>query len=221
MRPDHIWPDRFHRLFPHPFLSLILAASWLMLMHSVEAAHLLLALLVAIIFPKLTQHFIQPAEPVHWPTAIQLFVVVLWDILVANVRVARQVLGPLHQLHPKWVRVPLDTVHPKVNTLLALIITTTPGTVSAGLEEGQNNILVHALSSDDPNAVIEEIKQRYEQPLIKIFNAQINDLPNPPSSSALKNHSINPSSVDPNSVDNGSVKAVNAAKRMEETPHDD
>ena len=172
MHPESIWIDRFQRLFPHPFLSLILGASWLMLMHSVEAAHVLLAVLVAIIFPKLSQYFIQPAQPVHWPTAIRLFFVVLWDILVANIRVAGQVLGPLHKLHPKWIRVQLDTKHPNVNTLLALIITTTPGTVSAGLEDGENNILVHALSTDDPNAVIEEIKQRYEQPLIKLFYAQ-------------------------------------------------
>lgn len=170
MHPKSIWIDRLQRLFPHPFLSLVLAASWLMLMHSLETAHLLLAVLVAISFPKLSQYFIQPAEPVHWPTAIQLFFIVFWDILVANLRVAQQVLGPLHRLHPKWIRVPLDTTHAKVNTLLALIITTTPGTVSAGLEDGENNILVHALSTDDPNAVIDEIKQRYEQPLIKMFN---------------------------------------------------
>ena len=180
MRPDYRWSERLSRLFPHPFLSLILAASWLMLMHSVAAAHVLLAVLVAVIFPKLTQYFIQPAEPVHWPTAIRLFFVVLWDIVVANVRVARQVLGPLHQLHPKWIRVPLDSIHPKVNTLLALIITTTPGTVSAGLEEGENNILVHALSTNDPHAVIAEIKQRYEQPLIRIFNAQPSDVHSKP-----------------------------------------
>lgn len=186
MRPDSVWPDRFHRLFPHPFLSFVLGASWLMLMHSVETAHLLLALLVAIIFPKLSQYFIQPAEPVHWPSAIRLLLVVLWDIMVANIRVAIQVLGPLHKLHPKWIRVPLDTTHPKVNTLLALIITTTPGTVSAGLEEDQNNILVHALSTDDPNAVIEEIKQRYEQPLIRIFNVQPSDMTTEPSSNLTK-----------------------------------
>lgn len=181
MHPDSdtatVWLARLHRLFPHPFLSFILGASWLMLMHSVATAQVLLAVVVAIVFPKLTQYFIQPAEPIHWPAAIRLFLVVLWDILISNIRVAQQVLGPLHKLHPKWIRVPLDTSHPKVNTLLALIITTTPGTVSAGLEEGENNILVHALSTDDPSAIIEEIKLRYEQPLIKIFNAQPSDLP--------------------------------------------
>ena len=163
----------WQQLFPHPFLTLLLIAGWLMLVHQFNMAHLLLAIAAGIVIPKLTQFFIHPAEPVHWPTAFKLFFIVLWDIIVSNVRVAKQVLGPLEKLHPKWVRVPLDTMHPKVNTLLALIITTTPGTVSAGLDDDQNTILVHALSADNPESVIEEIKTRYEQPLIKIFNAQL------------------------------------------------
>ncbi|XID74584.1 Na+/H+ antiporter subunit E [Alkanindiges sp. WGS2144] len=161
------------RLFPHPFLSLILAASWLMLMHQINVAHVMIAIGVAIIIPKMTQFFIHPAEPVHWSTAVKLFFIVLWDIIVSNLRVAKQVLGPLENLHPKWLRVPLDTTHPKVNTLLALIITTTPGTVSAGLDDNQNTILVHALSADSIDDVIEEIKTRYEKPLIKIFSADL------------------------------------------------
>ena len=165
----------WQNLFPHPFLSMLLIAGWLMLVHQFNIAHLLLAIAAGIAIPKMTQFFIQPAEPVHWPTAFKLFFIVLWDIIVSNLRVAKQVLGPLENLHPKWVRVPLDTMHPKVNTLLALIITTTPGTVSAGLDEDENTILVHALSADNPEEVIEEIKTRYEQPLIKIFSAKVNE----------------------------------------------
>lgn len=170
----HYW----HKLLPHPFLTSILVASWLMLTHQINLGQLIIALAAGIIIPKMTQFFIQPAEAVHWPTALKLFLIVLWDIIISNLRVAKQVLGPLENLHPKWMRVPLETTHPKVNTLLALIITTTPGTVSAGLDEDQNSILVHALSAESAEAVIEEIKARYEQPLIKIFNAQrIEDTP--------------------------------------------
>ena len=103
---------------------------------------------------------------------MRLFWVVVWDIIVANIKVTILVLGPTKNLHPKWFRVPLDTEHEEVNTLLAMIITTTPGTVSAGIDQDRGDILVHALSTDDEEAEIETIKQRYEQPLIKIFNAQ-------------------------------------------------
>ena len=64
---------------------------------------------------------------------------------------------------------PLETQHEEVNTLLAMIITTTPGTVSAGIDQDRGDILVHALSAEDPEAEIQSIKARYEKPLMQIF----------------------------------------------------
>ncbi len=85
------------------------------------------------------------------------------------------VLGPMDQLHPRWYRVPLETEHEEVNTLLAMIITTTPGTVSAGIDQERGDILVHALSSDDTELDIQEIKKRYEIPLLEIFDVKIEE----------------------------------------------
>lgn len=39
---------------------------------------------------------------------------------------------------------PLETEHEQVNSLLAMIITTTPGTVSAGIDQERGDILVHS-----------------------------------------------------------------------------
>ncbi len=154
---------------PHPFLAVILGISWLLLMHSISFANLLIALILALVIPKVVQFFIPPAQPVNWIAALKLFFVVLWDIVISNLIVARLVLGSLDNLHPKWIRVPLECDHPHVNTLLALIITTTPGTVSAGLDDERGSILVHSLNALDEQAVINEIKIRYEQPLMKIY----------------------------------------------------
>lgn len=162
----------FDRCIPHPFVSVLVALSWLMLNHSVELFDIVVALLLGLIIPKLIQPFIVQTPNINWRMAIKLFFIVLWDIVVSNVRVAKQVLGPTQNLHPKWYRVPLDTDHEHVNALLAMIITTTPGTVSAGIDQERGDILVHALSSDDPDAEILDIKARYEAPLIVIFNAQ-------------------------------------------------
>lgn len=160
------------RWFPHPFVSVIVAMSWVMLAHNMEAGTLLMAIFLAILIPRMVAPFIDYTPNIRWVPAMRLFWVVVWDIIVANIKVAILVLGPTKNLHPKWFRVPLDTEHEEVNTLLAMIITTTPGTVSAGIDQDRGDILVHALSTDDEEAEIETIKQRYEQPLIKIFNAQ-------------------------------------------------
>jgi len=143
-----------------------------MLAHSIDPASLLMAVILAIGIPYLVKPFIAHTPNINWLRAIQLAFVVLWDIIVSNIHVAKLVLGPTDKLHPKWFRVPLETQHEEVNTLLAMIITTTPGTVSAGIDQDRGDILVHALSTDDTESEIHTIKMRYEQPLMQIFGVQ-------------------------------------------------
>jgi multicomponent K+:H+ antiporter subunit E len=160
------------RWFPHPLVSVIVFLSWLMLSNSIEAGSVVFAALIAIIIPRMVRPFIDYTPDIHWWPAIKLLFVVLWDIVISNIHVAKLVLGPTKNLHPKWFRVPLETKHEEVNALLAMIITTTPGTVTAGIDQERGDILVHALSTDDEAAEIAAIKQRYEQPLIHIFSAK-------------------------------------------------
>ncbi|MFV5192087.1 Na+/H+ antiporter subunit E [Acinetobacter courvalinii] len=161
------------RWFPHPFVSVLIFVSWLMLAHSLDVTDLLTAVILAIGIARLVSPFIDRTPHIQWMPAIKLFFVVLWDIVISNFRVAKMVLGPMDQLHPKWYRVPLETEHEQVNTLLAMIITTTPGTVSAGIDQERGDILVHALSTDNAELDIQDIKKRYEMPLIEIFDVKI------------------------------------------------
>lgn len=161
----------FLKIFPHPLVSFIVFSSWLMLQHSLSLGNILLALLFGWAIPKWIQNFVVLAPNIVWSVAIKLFFVVFWDVIVSNVRVAKLILGRSDRLHPKWFRVPLETDHDQVNTLLAMIITTTPGTVSAGIDQERGDILVHSLDTTDEQADIDEIKRRYEEPLIRIFHA--------------------------------------------------
>ena len=91
------------------------------------------------------------------------------DIVVANIQVARQVLGPLERIRPGFVEVPLDLEDAFVATLLAGIVTLTPGTVSIEVDMERKLLNVHALDVPDAAALIAEIKTRYEVPLKEIF----------------------------------------------------
>jgi len=150
-------------------LSVLLAVSWLALSHSLEPVHLLSAALIGLIVPRLIHPVLAPADRIDWFAALRLTGVVLLDIVMSNITVARLVLGPMGRLHPAWLPVPLACDHARVNALFATIITTTPGTVSCVLDEQRHLILVHALNCDDPQAMIEEMKRRYEAPLMRVF----------------------------------------------------
>ena len=166
---EHHKPVRQVGWFDHPVLSLLLGVSWLALSHSLALVHILSAVLIGLIVPKMIGGFLKPADRMHLPSVIRLTGVVLWDIVVSNVTVARWVLGPMQTLKPAWVRVPLCSRNPRLNALLASIITTTPGTVSAVVDEAGARIWVHALDCSDAPAMARDMKARYEAPLLTIF----------------------------------------------------
>jgi len=155
---------------PHPVLSALLVLGWLMLQQSLAPAQIVTALVLGWGVPRLVHGFL--GDPLHirsWRSAWRLFFIVLWDIVVSNITVARIVLSPFSNPQPAWVPIMLDVTHPTAITLLATIITTTPGTVSCVVDDERRLILVHALDCTDPAAMAREIKQRYESPLKEIF----------------------------------------------------
>ena len=156
--------------FSHPALSVLLAAVWLLLQQSLALPQLIWAAVLGLLLPRLIHGFLGPALHLHRPgLALRFVFVVLWDILVSNLSVARLVLTPWSRPQPAWVRVPLTLSQPGAVSLLASIITMTPGTVSCVIDEEAHEILVHALNCTDPAALVAEIKARYEQPLLEIF----------------------------------------------------
>ena len=153
----------------HPWLTALLALSWLLLQHSLAPVHLIAALLIGVVMPHLLHDFLFPPTTVKLAPALRLTLRVLQDIVISNITVARLVLGPLSRLRPAWVPVPLALTHPTAISLLATIITTTPGTVSCHIDEQQRQILVHALDCSDPAQMAADIKARYEVLLLAIF----------------------------------------------------
>lgn len=159
------------RWFAHPWLSGVILASWLLLQGSLAPVHWLWGALLGVLLPWLAHDFIDaPCGPVRNVGAIaRLAARVAWDIVRANLTVARLVLDPRRQPRPAWVQVESSLQDPRAFVLLATIVTMTPGTVSCVLDEERRRILVHALDADDPQAVAAEILERYEQPLKEIF----------------------------------------------------
>jgi multicomponent K+:H+ antiporter subunit E len=72
-------------------------------------------------------------------------------------------------LQSRFITMPIDLRTPEAITVLAGTITMTPGTLSADLSTCGRALLIHCLHAPDPDAVIAEIKQRYEGRLKEIF----------------------------------------------------
>ena len=159
------------RLFPHPYLSATLVLVWMLLVNRFAWGSLVFAIILAIAIPALTEPYWPDRARWRKPSRIPAYVVlVIKDIIVANIQVAMIVLfKPNHQLQPAWITIPLDIRSPEAITVLASTITLTPGTVTADLSQDGHALLVHCLHAPDPEAVIIDIKSRYEDRLKEIF----------------------------------------------------
>lgn len=161
------------RLFPHPVLSLLLFVTWMALVNQFKIGSLVMALILSVVIPITTSAW-WPDRPMikvtRLPAFVAYFLLVLWDIILANIQVARIVLFmPQAQIKSAWIAVPIDLHSPEAITLLAGTITMTPGTVTADMSSDGHVLLVHALHAPDPDAVRDEIKTRYEARLKRIF----------------------------------------------------
>lgn len=158
------------RWLPSPSLSVALLVFWLLLNHSASPGQVLLGAALALAIPPLARRM----DHEHCPTGSlrgvpRLAVVFAWDIIKSNLIVAAQVLGPESRIRPGFVWVPLDIGNLRGITVLASMISLTPGTVSAVLTDDRRHLLVHALHLDDADALVRQIKTRYETPLMEVF----------------------------------------------------
>jgi multicomponent K+:H+ antiporter subunit E len=161
----------FNWLFPHPFLTILLAIVWILLQGSLTAGMAVFGLILGIIIPRATANW-WPDRPKGFKLGRMMtyMVLVIWDIFVANVQVAWIILTRRNsKLRPAWIIIPLDLRSPEAITVLAGTITLTPGTVSADLSNTGRSLLVHALDAPNPDAVRDENKKRYEARLKEIF----------------------------------------------------
>lgn len=158
-------------VLPHPLLSLTLTLVWMALANEVSLGSLVMGLILGVLVPIGTAAFWPDRPRVRRPLKIvEYALVVLYDIVVANLQVARLILSvPNDRLRSRYVTIPLALTSPEAITVLAGTITMTPGTVSAELSADGGALLVHGLDVPDPDALVAEIKALYEARLMEIF----------------------------------------------------
>jgi multicomponent K+:H+ antiporter subunit E len=159
------------RLFPHPVMTAGLIVIWMLLVNQLRLGSFVMAVILGIAIPLLTRAYWPDRPRIRSLPAVAAYVlIVAWDIILANIAVAKIVLfRPNDRIQSRWITVPLDLRTPEAITMLAATITLTPGTVTADMSSCGRALLVHSLHAPDPDAVRDEIKSRYETRLKRIF----------------------------------------------------
>lgn len=152
--------------------ALALLCLWLLLNDTLEPGHIVLGALIAVLL-ALSVVRMRPlqARLRRLPLVVKLMFTVLLDIIRSNIGVARVILGLVrdHEVKSGFLEIPLDLRDPHGLAGLAMIVTSTPGTVWVELTPDGSTLTLHVLDLRDEAALIRLIKQRYEQPLREIF----------------------------------------------------
>jgi multicomponent Na+:H+ antiporter subunit E len=106
---------------------------------------------------------------VKLPNAILLALFVLYELLLSSVFLVFDVLTPQHLSKPVILEVPLDAKTDHEITLLANLISLTPGTVSVDVEHERGVLLVHAMYAQDEAKVVRSIKLGLERRVMRLF----------------------------------------------------
>ena len=154
------------------YLTVTLVAMWLLLNGDLSvmsiAFGVLLALLLVLAIAQL-----RPVRPRvrHVHLAIPLVATLLVDIVLSNLGVARVVLGLTRnrQVRGGFIDIPLELSDPHGLAILAVIVTSTPGTSWAGVAPDGRVLRLHMLDIRNEDEWIRSFKQRYERRLMRIF----------------------------------------------------
>jgi multicomponent Na+:H+ antiporter subunit E len=92
----------------------------------------------------------------------------LWEILKANIGVAKIVLNPRRSFQPGIVAVPLEIQSDLGITVLANLITLTPGTVTLDISSDRRTIYMHVMDVGDVDALRESTKA-YERRVMELL----------------------------------------------------
>jgi len=93
----------------------------------------------------------------------------LHELTVASLRVANSVITPDFNMQPGIVAIPLDVKTDAEITLLANLITLTPGTLTLDVSDDRQVMYVHALNVGDVDEFRRSIKQGFEKRVGELF----------------------------------------------------
>ena len=103
------------------------------------------------------------------PKAFGLFVFFVWELTKANFRMAYYVISPLNRMHPGVVAVPLEPMSDIELTILANLITLTPGTLSLDISDDHSVLYIHGMDVRDPEQFRQDVKDGFERRVLELF----------------------------------------------------
>jgi multicomponent Na+:H+ antiporter subunit E len=150
-------------------LNLLIGVIWMFLSESYSFASFLVGFVIGAALLFLLNRFIPDSYYFKQVKAIgYLIFLFIKELIMANIEVLKWVYKPKLDFQPGIIALPIDVKKNWEITLLANLITLTPGTLSVDVSRDQRYIYIHAIDLPDVNQTIVGIKDTFEKAIREV-----------------------------------------------------
>jgi multicomponent Na+:H+ antiporter subunit E len=150
-------------------LNLLIGVIWMFLSESYSFASFLVGFVIGALLLFLLNRFIPDSYYFKHVKAIgYLIFLFIKELMLANIEVLKWVYKPKLNFEPGIIALPIDVKKNWEITLLANLITLTPGTLSVDVSRDQRFIYIHAIDLPDVNETIVGIKDTFEKAIREV-----------------------------------------------------
>lgn len=150
--------------------NVFLAAVWALALGDFSAANLAVGFVLGYLILWLARGVLPSGSYcARVPRLIEFVLYFLWELLLANLRVAYDVLTPTHHMRPGIIALPLDAKTDGEITLLANVISLTPGTLALDVSPDRKFLYVHSMYIRDHHEEKRRIKAGLERRILELL----------------------------------------------------
>jgi multicomponent Na+:H+ antiporter subunit E len=152
-------------------LNILLAIAWIVLTAQFSLFNFIAGYLLGLAVLWITQYR-RGAAPAYFrkiPQVASFLSYYIREIILSNLRVTRDVLSLRPRFRPGIVAIELDAETPAEISLLANLVTLTPGTLSLDISADRKVLYVHAMYLGETEAFKRRIKEEMERRVLEVL----------------------------------------------------
>ncbi|TWI56360.1 Na+/H+ antiporter subunit E [Halalkalibacter nanhaiisediminis] len=150
-------------------INIVIALIWVFLLNSFTGADFVVGYVIGILILFVLRRFLQFDFYMRRVWAIiKLIVLFFKELILANIDVMKIVLSPKLDIEPGIIALPTNLKSDWELTLLASLITLTPGTLSMDFSDDSKYIYIHAINVPDKEEMIRQIHNTFERAIMEV-----------------------------------------------------
>jgi multicomponent Na+:H+ antiporter subunit E len=146
--------------------NLLLALIWLAMTGVFSSENFIFGIVLGFLALLISRRVQSPTRLIKTVELIGYF---LYELVLANVRLAWDIATPSTRMRPGIIAIPLDVKTEMQILLLTSLISLTPGTLSLDISPDRSTLYVHVLYLSDPDTERQHIKQGFERRVLEVM----------------------------------------------------